>query len=185
MSDTSYDLLVELHPGVSLQSFQSSVRQRLSGLTAVPTIFDAKLLSEYIKDSTSNQHLTLQLLSWFALLGVIVAVLSVYAITTLMILARTKEIGIRMAVGAQGIDVFRFLLWRGLRTIIIVGLPIGLFLALISAKFLSSFLVHVNIGDPVIWIISCAVLICITIIAVLIPALRAARLDPLDAMRNE
>ena len=89
-----------------------------------------------------------------------------------------------MALGAQTWDIFRLALWRGVR-VILIGLPLGLFLSLILSKILSNRLVFVNIDDPLVWVISCAVLFFITIIAALIPALRAIRGNPLDVLRNE
>ncbi|MDR0311865.1 MAG: FtsX-like permease family protein, partial [Acidobacteriota bacterium] len=73
---------------------------------------------------------------------------------------------------------------RGIRAILI-ALPVGLLLAWILSRTLSSFLFQVKVDDPLAWIISCAVLLGITIIAVLIPSLRATRVNPADAMRNE
>ena len=81
-------------------------------------------------------------------------------------------------------DILKLAFWRGIRAII-VGLPFGLFLAWILSKVLSSFLVQVNVNDPLAWVISCAILLVITTVAALIPALRAIRVNPLDAMRNE
>ena len=179
-----YQLLVKLRPGTLLNNFQSNVRRRLSGLAVVPTEFDVQPLSEHVKDAMANRRLTLQLLGCFAILGVIVSSLAIYATATAMAAARKREMGIRMAMGAQFWDILRLAFWRGIRSIF-VGLPLGLFLAWILSRILSSFLVQVNVDDPLAWIVSCAALLGITIIAVLIPALRATRVNPLDAMRGE
>ena len=173
--------LVKLRPGTSFQDFHSDARRRLSGLGLI--WIEAKPLSEYVKDATVNQRLTLQLLTWFAVLGIIVSGLGVYATATLMASARTKETGIRMALGAQTWDILKLTFCRGIRAIL-VGLPVGLFLAWVLARILSSFLVQVNIDDPLSWILSCAVLLVIATVAALIPALRATRVNPLDAMRQ-
>ena len=128
--------------------------------------------------------MTLQLLSCFALLGIIVAGLSTYTTTSLMVAGMTRNIGIRIAMGAQKQDILRFVFWRGIRAILFT-LPFGLFLAWILSKILSSFLFQVKTNDPLAWFISCAVLLGLAGIAVLIPALRAAHVNPLDAMRKE
>ena len=178
----SYPILVKLRPNTSLQSFHSNVRQSLSGFPL--DWVETQYLNEYVKEATMNQRLTLQLLAGFAVLGIIVAALAVYATATLAAAARTKEMGIRMAVGAQKWDILKLAFGRGIRAILL-GLPFGLFLALILCKVLSSFLVQVNIRDPFVWLAGCAVLIAIAAIAALIPALRAVFLNPLDALRNE
>lgn len=159
-------------------------RQRLSGLDMSLATIEISTLEDIVSDSMVNIRMTLQLLGSFALLGIIVAGLSAYATTSLMVAAMNREIGIRMAMGAQLGYIFLFVLWRGIRAILI-ALPVGLFLAWILSRILSGFLFQVKVNDPLAWIISCAVLLGITAIAVLIPALRAARINPLDAMRDE
>jgi len=176
------NFLVRLRPGASLQNFHSNLRQRLSGFPLES--IEVKPLNEYVKDATSNQRLTLQLLIGFAVLGIIVSGLGVYATATLMAAERTRETGIRMAMGAQTWDILKLAFWRGIRAIL-VGLPFGLFLAWVLAKVLSSYLVQVKIDDLLSWIISCAILLVIATIAALIPALRASRVNPMDALRKE
>jgi ABC-type antimicrobial peptide transport system permease subunit len=141
-------------------------------------------LGKIVSQSMDNTHMTLQLLGCFALIGIVVAGLSAYATTSLMVAAMNREIGIRMAMGAQTGDIFLFVFLRGIRAILI-ALPVGLLLALIMSRILSGFLFQVKVDDPVAWIVSCAVLLGITVIAVLVPALRSVRVNPLNAMRNE
>jgi len=89
-----------------------------------------------------------------------------------------------MAMGAQTWDILRLALWRGMRAILF-GLPFGLFLAWILSRILSGYLYQVKIDDVFAWVMSCAVLLGITIIAALIPAVRATRVNPMDVLRNE
>ena len=177
----NHEILAKLRPGTSFQSFHSNMRERLSGFPL--DWVGAKPLGEHVKDATANQRLTLQLLAGFAVLGIIVSGLAVYATAALAAAARTKETGIRMAMGATTWDILKLAFWRGIRAII-MGLPLGLFLAWILAKTLSGFLVQVNIDDPFAWIISCAILLALATVAALIPALRASRVNPLDALRD-
>jgi len=172
--------LVKLHSELLMKDF----RHRLFNFDINLAIIKVHPLREIVSVSTANMRMTLQLLGCFALLGIVVAGLSAYAITSLMVIAMNREIGIRMAMGAATGNIFRLILWRGIRTILF-ALPIGLFLAWILSRILSGFLFQVKVDDPLAWIISCAALIGIAGIAVLIPALRAIRVNPLDAMRNE
>jgi len=155
--------------------------QRFSGFPL--DWIEARPLSEYVKEATANQRLTLHLLISFAVLGIIVSGLGVYATAALSAAARTKETGIRMAIGAQTWDILKLAFWRGIRAII-VGLPFGLFLAWILAKALAGYLAQVNIDDPFAWLISCAILLVITAVAALVPALAATRVNPMDALRK-
>jgi hypothetical protein len=177
---TSQTFLVRLHSGAFMQDF----RRRLSGFDAGPVTIEVSTLGETVSESMANTRMTLQLLGSFALLGFVVAGLGVYATTSLMMAAMNREMGIRMAMGAQIWDILRLALWRGTRAIII-GLPLGLFLAWILSRTLSSYLFQVKDDDPLAWIVSCAALIGITIIAAFIPALRAAFANPADILRKE
>ena len=172
--------LVRLHSGALVKDFA----QRLSGFNDGLVTIEVQSLGEIVSDSMVDTRMTFQLLGCFALLGIVVAGLSAYATTSLMVAAMNREIGIRIAMGATARNIFMFILWRGIRVILIV-VPIGLFLAWILSKVLSGFLFQVKVGDPLAWIISCTVLLVITVIAVLIPALRATHVNPLDAIRSE
>ena len=176
----SVQITVKLHSGFLMNDF----RQRLSSLAVGGVTIEVTPLGKIVSESMENTHMTLQLLGCFALLGIVVAGLSAYVTTSLMVAAMNREIGIRMAMGAQFRDIFLLVLWRGIRAILI-ALPVGLFLAWVLSRILSGFLFQIKIDDPLAWIVSCAALLGITIIAVLIPALRATRVNPLDAMRGE
>lgn len=181
--NTSYHLLARLRPGTLLNNFRANVQQRLYGIEESRE-FDVQLLSDHVKDVMESRRLTLQLLGCFSILGIIVSLLGVYATTTLMIKSRNHEIGIRMAIGAQSGDILRLALWGGIRSIV-VGLPVGLFLAWVLSKMLSGFLNQVNINFPFSWVFSCATFVIMVTIAALIPALRATRINSWDALRNE
>ena len=159
-------------------------QQRISALNTGSASIEVRLLNEVLSEAISNIRMTLQLLGCFAILGIVVSGLGIYATTSLMVAARNRETGIRMAMGAQTWDILRLILWRGTRAILL-GLPLGLFLAWILASILSSFLFHVKINDPFAWIASCTTLLGIMIIAAFIPALRATRANPLDIIRDE
>jgi len=179
-----YHLLVKLRPGVLLSDFHSNVEKRLSGSMLAPTEFRVQRLSEYVKDAIAGRRMTLQLLGCFAILGILISGLSIYAASTLMVAARNYEFGIRMAMGAQIFDIFLLALWTGLRATLL-GLPLGLLIAWALSKTLSSLLIQVNVNDPLVWLASCALLLGITTAAALIPALRATRVNPIDVIRNK
>ena len=180
---STYQLLVHLRPDTSLLNFQENVQKHLSGLTIVPTEFEVRSLNDYTKEAMANRRLSFQLLGAFAALGIIVSGLGVYATATLMAASQKKEMGIRKAIGAQTRDILWLSFWRGIRAIL-VGIPFGLLLSWILSKVLSSYLVQININDSLAWVISCVMLIVITIVAALIPALRVSRVNPIDTLRN-
>ena len=172
--------MVTLHSSVLMKDF----RRRISGFSSGILTIEAQSFGDTVSESTANIRMTIQLLGSFALLGIVVAGLGVYATTSIMAASWNREMGIRMAMGAQIWDILRLALWRGARAIMF-GLPLGLFLAWILSRTLAGYLFLVKINDPLVWIISCALLLIITIIAAFIPSLRAARVNPLDALRND
>ena len=180
VNNSAQTFLVKLHSGALMKDF----RQRLSSFNAGSVTIEESPISEVVSESMANTRMILQLLGCFALLGIVVAGLSAYGTTSLMVTSMNREIGIRIAMGATARNIFMFILWRGIRVILIV-VPIGLFLAWILSKVLSGFLFQVKVDDPLAWIISCTVLLGITVIAVLIPALRATHVNPLEAIRSE
>jgi len=183
-TSTKQEFLVKLRSNKLLSNFQVNARRRLTDLDAELKWLEMRTLHELVSDTIKEQRLPLLLISCFAALGISISALGVYATSTLMAASRTKEIGIRMAIGAQFSDILRLVLLRGAR-VLLIGLPCGLFGGWILTRGLSSALSQVRPTDPLVFMTSCATLLCITIIAVLIPALRAARLDPLDSMRKE
>jgi len=170
---------------VKLHSYKliNDLRQRISIFEKQADI-DVQLLSNYVSKSTVNIRLATHLLGCFAILGIVVSGLGVYATTMLMATSRIREIGIRLAVGAKFRDILLFALWRGMRAIAI-GLPFGLLMAWILSRILSSFIFQLNANYFTICIICCTILIGIVTIAALIPALKSTRVNTIDALRKE
>jgi len=178
--NTNQKYLIKLRSEKLMKDF----RQRLSNMNTGTTYIDLRSLNNIVSESTANIRLLLNMLGGFALLGVIVAGSGIYATTSLMAAIRNREIGIRIAMGAQFWDILKFALWRGIR-VILLGLPLGLFLAWILSRMLSSFVFQLNTSNPVVWVMGCALLIIIVTVAALIPALQATRVNPVDAIRKD
>ena len=171
--------IVKLHSRFLIKDFQ----QRLADFDTGSVTIEIRSFEEVVSNATANTRMTLQLLGIFAVLGIVVSGFGVYATTSLMAAAWNREIGIRMALGARTWDILRLALWRGMRAIFF-GLPFGLFLALILSRILSRYLFQVKVDDPLVWIISCAFLLIVTIIAALVPVLRAIRVNPMIALHD-
>src|SRR5436190_24333723 len=120
----------------------------------------------------------------FAAIALLLSSVGLYAVTAYSVRQRTQEIGIRMALGAQP----RSMLWMVLRRALVqlaVGLPIGILGALGVGKILQSLLVQTSPADPVTLVSVVVLLIAVAVLACLWPARRAARLDPVRALRYE
>ncbi|HYK38051.1 ABC transporter permease [Alloacidobacterium sp.] len=124
------------------------------------------------------------LISAFAVLALVLACVGIYGLMAYAVTQRTQEIGVRMALGAQSVDVLRLMLGFGIR-IAFLGLMIGLAGAVATTRLLASLLFEVNAMNPLIFSLSVAVLILVVMIATWLPAKRAASIDPMHALRTE
>ncbi|MCI0432819.1 MAG: FtsX-like permease family protein, partial [Gemmatimonadetes bacterium] len=124
------------------------------------------------------------LLGGFAGVALVLAALGIYAVTAQSVLQRTREIGLRMAVGARRSDVLAMVLREEL-VVIVLGLALGLAGAFAATRVLTASLFEVSAKDPVTFVAVAAILAVIAILATLLPARRAARVDPIVALRSD
>ncbi|UCF17429.1 MAG: ABC transporter permease, partial [Phycisphaerales bacterium] len=134
--------------------------------------------------STTRQQLYMQLLTIFAVVGLAIAVVGLYGVISYSVAQRTHEIGTRMALGARHIDVLKLVIKKGL-ILIVVGVVIGVGGALALTRVLRSFLYDVTPTDPMTFIAVAVLLTVVGLLACYIPARRAARIDPMTALRYE
>jgi predicted permease len=144
---------------------------------------DLRTVAETVEGSLYVSRMAALLLGAFAFLAALLAGIGVYGVTSFAIAQRTREIGVRMALGARGEDVIRLVLDQGLR-LVAVGLAIGLFLALAAARSLESFLYGVSGRDATTFAAVPVLLGVVAVGACLLPARRAVRMDPRAALRH-
>ena len=124
------------------------------------------------------------LLGVFGLLALLLASVGIYGVTSYSVAQRTREMGIRSALGATARDLVLLLARQSMR-VVLIGAAIGLVLALASARLLTSQLYGVSSTDPLTFLVMPALLLSIALLATLVPARRATRVDPADALRTE
>jgi len=134
--------------------------------------------------STTRQRLYMQLLTIFAVVGLAIAVVGLYGVISYSVARRTHEIGVRMALGAQRSDVLKLVIKKGL-ILIVVGLIVGVAGALALSRVLASFLFSVTPTDLMTFVAVSLLLIVVGLVACYIPARRAAKIDPMVALRYE
>jgi ABC-type antimicrobial peptide transport system permease subunit len=120
----------------------------------------------------------------FGLLGMMLAVVGVYGVMAYMVLQRTSEIGVRMAMGASAIDVMRMVVGQSMR-LALAGIGLGVVVALALTRLVANLLYDVAPNDPVTFIAVASILAATALIAGGIPAWRAARIDPVTALRQD
>ena len=141
-------------------------------------------MDEVVSDSVAQPRFYTMLISLFAGLALLLASAGIYGVTSYSVSQRRHEVGVRMALGAQKIDILRSFMGQGI-SYVLIGLAIGLAGALAATRLLSSMLFDVRPTDPVTYILATLLLLAWALIGIFIPARRATRMDPLDALRDE
>jgi len=141
-------------------------------------------MEQVIADKLWRGRLAMTLLGLFAVLAVVLAGLGIYGAISYSVAQRTSEIGIRMALGARSADVLRMVLRQGL-AVVGSGVAIGVFGSWILTRTLTGLLYGVTATDPLTFAVVPVLLIALSTVACCAPALRAARVDPVTALRDE
>lgn len=179
----SFSLL--LRSNVEPSSLSPAVRQVVARLDAELPMLRVMSMDDVINDQRNGNPLFERLLATFAILALILAAIGIYGLIAYSVGQRTREIGIRLALGAKGSDISRMILIEGLK-VAVVGSSVGFVMALPLPKvFNSIFQSQVLFGAPAIYPIVLAVMLCVGFCATLGPARRATRVDPTTALRND
>jgi putative ABC transport system permease protein len=141
-------------------------------------------MQDIVDLEVANRRQQMTLLSGFAILALILASLSIYGVLSYLVTQRTREIGVRIALGATSQSVVRMIVAQGLR-LTSLGLAIGLLAAFWMAKLMTALVYGVGTTDPATYAGTTAVLAAVAIIACVVPARTAARVDPIIALREE
>jgi putative ABC transport system permease protein len=142
------------------------------------------IFSAQVDSALKPDQLMATLTGFFGGLAAVLAIIGLYGVISYMVAQRRNEIGVRMAMGAQRADVLRMVM-RDAAAMIGIGLVVGAVLAVISAKWAASMLFGLKPRDPITYVVCAVALACVAAVASLIPARRAARLDPWTALRDE
>jgi len=166
------------------ESFASVVRNAVLVVDPAQPVYHVEPIHEILSDSVACQRITAALLSCFALVTLLLAAVGIFGVLSYSIAQRTREIGVRMAVGAGRGDILQLIL-RQAAGFVTFGVVAGLIAALVSARLLSGLLFQTIPTDPFSVSISIAALVLVTLAAVSLPAARAASVDPIEALRSE
>jgi putative ABC transport system permease protein len=161
-----------------------AVRSALRSLDPQLAMYDVKTMGDAVSQSLWRQRLQSEVLGAFALLALALAMVGIYGLISYSVAQRTREIGVRVALGATRGVVLRLVVAEGFR-LLGIGLVTGIGAALLLSRALVSLLYGVTATDVVTLAVVCATLTIVTLIATYVPALRAARVDPLLAMRAD
>ncbi len=165
-------------------SMTSVILGSLQSVDADQPVYDIKTLDQVVRDSNTQRSFNMFLLSSFAGLALVLAMVGVYGVIVFSVSQRTQELGIRMALGAQPGDIRRLILKQGL-ILTGIGLVIGLGVAIGVTRLMASLLYHISATDPVVFGAASVILTFLALFATYAPAHRAAKLEPMIVLRQK
>jgi len=165
-------------------SVVGEVRAQLALLDGNIPLYRVRTMEDYVSLSAASPRFQTMLITSFAVLALLLSAVGLYAVLSYMVAQRTLEIGLRLALGAQRDDVLGLILRRGL-LLSATGLAIGIVVSLVLTRFMQGMLYDVQRFDPMTFVGVSAVLLLVSLIASSVPAYRAARLDPMQTLREQ
>ncbi len=165
-------------------SLAPTIEKEVSALDPELPVFQVRSMTEVMGESVARRRLALILLAVFAALALLLASIGIYGVTSYTVTQRQPEIGLRMALGARRIQVLKLVLRQGM-LLTMAGLGIGLVAALVSTRLMGSLLFAVRPADPLALAGAVMLLMLVALLAILVPAGRATKVDPVVTLRYE
>jgi putative ABC transport system permease protein len=162
----------------------SAVRQQVKAIDPDQPIYSIRTMDEIRAESVAPERLNLTLLSIFAGIALVLAVVGIYGVMSYAVTQRTHEIGIRMAIGAQSRHVFQMILGQGM-ALALIGIVLGLIGAFALTRLMTTMLFGVEPTDPATFAVIAGLLTTVALVACYIPGRRATKVDPVVSLRYE
>ena len=165
-------------------SLTGAIRQEVRAIDPQQPVDDVRTMAAYVYDSNSFEYAVISLFVIFALFALVMAAMGIYGVMSFMVSQRSREIGVRIALGAERGSVLRMVLAEGGK-LVLLGSAIGLLIGSLLSQVTASLVVGVGPNDPITFIGVPLVLLATALLANFIPAYRATRIDPMEALRRE
>jgi predicted permease len=162
----------------------SAIREQVRQIDADQPIYSIRTMDEIRSESVAGERLNLTLLSLFAGIALVLAVVGIYGVMSYSVTQRTHEIGIRMAIGAQPRDVFKMIMAQGMM-MALIGVALGLAGAFGLTRLMATMLFGVEPTDPLTFVSIAALLTSVALVACYVPGRRATKVDPVVSLRYE
>jgi putative ABC transport system permease protein len=173
-----------LRANVDPASLSRAVRDAVAAVDPMVPTGSIRSMDQVLSHSLALRNFMMFLLSLFASLALTLATVGIYGVISYAVSQRTREIGVRMALGANPGDVLRLILGEGLK-LVLAGAAFGIVVALLATRFISKMIYGVSATDPLIFLSVVTLLVVVSLAACYVPARRAMRVDPMVALRYE
>lgn len=178
------DMTAVIQSRLDESQVQTALRRTIAGLNPQVPASEVKSMRAVVAESVSTALSTTELFVVFAGLALVLGLIGIYGVLSFLVSRRTREIGIRIALGAQRSDVLRLIMKEGAK-FSLIGISLGLISALVLARLLVSELYGVSPADPVTFLAAAVLMTTVTLLACYIPTRRAMRVDPLISLRQD
>jgi predicted permease len=163
-------------------NFTSAMREQVRALDPDQAISDVRTMDDLVEEEVGQRRLLVILLGSFAGVALLLAVIGIYGVIAYSVAQRTREMGIRRALGARQADILRLVVLQGLR-LALAGVAVGIAGAFALTRLMTALLFHVSATDPGTFAFVALLFLCVALAASYIPARRATRIDPMAALR--
>ena len=173
-----------IHTTATSQTLGPMLRAALSNIDPALPLSNVQTLDEIVSASTASRRFTVVLLSAFAAVALTLALVGIFGVTAYAVSRQTAEIGVRLALGASHERVLRFIILQGMKPVV-VGIAAGLVAALLLSHLVANLLFGVTARDPLTYVGVAGLLAATALLACIVPARQATRIDVLSALRAE
>jgi putative ABC transport system permease protein len=165
-------------------SLASAVRGQVTALNKDQAVFNVRTMEQIVAQSIAPRRFSMLLLTVFAVVALALAAIGIYGLMSYVVAQRTREIGVRMALGAQSGSVLRLVIAQGMK-LALAGVALGLVVSVALTQTIKNLLFGVSASDPATFGVIALLLTGVAFVACFVPARRATKVDPMIALRHE